>query len=143
MKREKCYLVRHAYCSTECHCPCVQSKTGLLLSGLIAPLDRISALCIALYFWMQPERCIFFSVDTCVNLYFCGNICFAKQVMAQIYHTVAHLFLVYIQSCCAASADLELMMQDGWGEEDCNNSHLGSYCSTHVMCNLPDPRCLE
>lgn len=27
--------------------------------------------------------------------------------------------------------------------EDWNKSYLGSYCSTHVMCNLPDPERLE
>ena len=53
-KKKKLYLVRHAYCSTECctncHCPSARSRTALLFPGLIAPLQRIHVQYTALYF---------------------------------------------------------------------------------------------
>lgn len=53
-KKKKSYLVRHAYCSTECctncHCPSARSRTALLFPGLIAPLQRIHVQYTALYF---------------------------------------------------------------------------------------------
>lgn len=79
-KKKKSYLYRHAYCSTECctncHCPSVRSKTALLFPGLITPLQRIHVQYAALYLWIQSVRCIHVGVNTSVNLYFCGNICF-------------------------------------------------------------------
>lgn len=82
---KKCCLVRHAYCTTECctncHCPSTRSKTALLFPGLIASLQRIHVQYTALY-WIQSVGYIFLGVETLVNLYFCGNICFAKQVIA-------------------------------------------------------------
>lgn len=81
-KGKKCYLVRHAYCRTECctncHCPSTRSKTALLFLRLIAPLQRIHVQYTPLYFWIQSVRYILHDVETLVH--FCGNICFAKQV---------------------------------------------------------------
>lgn len=81
-KEKKYYLVKHAYCRTECctncHCPSTRSKTALLFPGLIAPLQRIHVQYTPLYFWVQSVRYKLYDVETLVN--FCGNICFAKQL---------------------------------------------------------------
>lgn len=87
MKRKKCYLVRHAYCGTECctncHCPSARSKTALLFPGLIAPLQRIHVQ----YTRLLDTYFLLSAVETFANMYFCENIRFAKQVMA---HTAVH-----------------------------------------------------
>lgn len=133
---KKCYLVTHAYCSTECctncHCPSARSKTALLFPGLIAPLWRIHVQ-YTLYFWIQSVRYILLGVETIVNLYFCGNVCFAKQVMAQtevhdwlklqwdIYHLLTHYFSLYLSTVLSWLSCLPWPCTNharwlGWGE---------------------------
>lgn len=157
--KKKCYLVRHGYgrteCCTNCHCLSARIKTALLFPGLIAPFHRIHVKYTVLYFWIQWVRYWLLCVKTLVN--FLGNICFSKQAIT---YTEFHdwlklnweynipllslrLFITVCNVDFLASPDHALIIQDGWGEEDYNNSYLGSYCSTHVMCNLPDPQRLE
>lgn len=42
-----------------------------------------------------------------------------------------------------ASPEPAVFMRGGSGKEGCNHAYLGSYCSTHVVCNLPDPQRME
>lgn len=67
-----------------------KSKTGLLLSGLIAPLNGIHAQYTRLFFLILSERFKRVSLGVSVRLCCCGNNCFVKQVMT---HTKAHLLL--------------------------------------------------
>lgn len=59
------------------------------------------------------------------------------------------LFLLFHESSTYMYADPLLspdpspIKWDGWGVKDWNGSYLGSYCSTHVVCNLSDPQRLE
>lgn len=149
-EKKNCYLVRHAYCSTErCthfHCPSVRSKTALLFPGLIAPLLRIHVQYTRPFFRILSGRYTLFSVDILVNLCISWKFYYAKPVML---HIKAHPWLKLIRrsSPCLfrgvfACPNPYTLSPESAGR-DCNNSHLGSYCSTHVLCNLPDPQCLE
>jgi len=159
MKRKNTsYLFSHAYCSTECctncHCPSAKRKSSPSVPWINSTITQ-NPCSVYRTVLLEPVRethtswCQDYSGFVFLwESLFCqaGNgpcrdtwldEAAVRNVPEQLLSFSCRPYLCII---LASLPPLNLLMWSGWGREVCNHLYLGSYCSTHFMCNPPNPR---